>query len=266
MSLSISSISPVTPKQSTYQTNKTDFPQEIQTQQELSSTPGKLNRMLTQEEKKTIQRNFNLARLDHQQAEKLVSYLEQRGVISPRPQVSEEEEYPNGSFMLDTSGARTKPITGYSSEQGVSIDYLTPKENDNFFLALTKQVEIGRKIIKSSKWIEQETEADKVREPYQEELLKSLAVIYSDTGNGSVIAAAKSEVDKIYAISRDEYNQDLRNSAGLTNRTFSEISGAIPAINELLGQALKTVSNHDHWMEAKGQTLSEWMTMFDAEK
>lgn len=264
MSLSINPSSALSfaSTQSAYQTEKVNFSQAMQAQQNTVSTPGKLNRMLTQDEKNHIRRNFNLANLDHRQAEKLVSYLEQRGVLNPRPQISDEETDP--AFMFDTTGARAKPITGYSQEQGVSISLLTPQENDDFFTALTKQVEICHKIIKSSKWVEMETEAEKQREPYQEELLKSLAVIYADAGNASVVANAKAEIERIHALGREEYNNDLRESADLTNKSFPELGGIIPAINELLNQSLKTVSNQ--WLESKGLTLSEWMTMFDPEK
>ncbi len=91
-----------------------------------------------------------------------------------------------------------------------------------------------------------------------------MTVIYKDMGADSTIAKAKASIEHVYELGRVEYSSAMSQYSQTADQSFPELEGAVPAINELIRQSLKSVS--DQWLESRGMTMSEWTSILDRQK
>jgi len=221
--------------------------------------PGTLNRKLNSEEKDYIRKNFDLEHMTQKEGDQLTSYLEERGVLSPREYIPPEQT--TVEYAAKTYGKDYMCVM-YGFDPGVRSIYFQPMPDDGYYTALRKQVELNHL---KEKGIAQ----DKIIIPpvkreyaYQEELLKSLTAIYKEMGAGSSIANAESVIQECYDMGKEDYIRALKETSRMGMANVSGLGGAVPAINELVSQSLKTISVQ--WEDSKSRTLDEWMeSLFD---
>lgn len=226
------------------------------------AVPGKLNRMLSSQEKSYIHQHWNLDNLEQKEAADLISYLEKNSIINS---ASHLEENPfSSNDHLYNAGPSLAANTAYAFETGIKMFSLMPQKNDDCFTALSKIVEINDQLNKGMAVDKKELPEVLEHRSYQKELLKSLTVIYKDMGAASTIAKAKASIEHVYELGRVEYSSAMSQYSQTAGQSFPELEGAVPAINELIRQSLKSVS--DQWLESRGMTMSEWTSILDRQK